>query len=556
MDLLIKEDGTVYQVDDAAKVSNSLLMPTEFYFDAFSRERNDSELNVNPSTAMSYSSVWQAVQMISSDVARIAFNVFSRDEEDNRQKQMRHPAWRLLNRKANRFMTAYTLRETLQSHALLWGNGYAKIMRDMAGRPILLECLSPACVKPVRRDDGVVVYEYKPNQKEKKTYSYDEILHIRGLGDDLAGYSVISKARNSIGLGMNAERFGNKHFAKGARPNVVLKHPQTLNKEQADALVDAYMQKHSGPDNVGRPALASGGLDIMALSMSNTDSQWLESREFQRAEIASWFGIPPHKLGDNARVSYNSIEAEERAYVSQTLMRWFERWETEVDIKLLTERQLGAFWYTEHNVDALIQGDFTTQANTAIGLRTAMIITQNEARQKFNLPSVDGGDTFENPATSSGADSEPEEGATPEAPEAAPQSKALDVHRELIRDRMASLIRTEATQVERNCARAKDPVKAIENLYREYEGRIVDGLRPCVAAFDVVAGKETGEKRLQMIASSHCKESQRSLAEMFISGTPQNLLKEEAREKMADWPEVRSSQVVDAICGVNHDDEG
>ena len=50
-------------------------------------------------------------------------------------------------------------------------------------------------------------------------------------------------------------------------------------------------------------------------------------------------------------------------------MRWFKAWEAEVESKLMTERELDADWYAEHNTHALIQGNFSTETATAVQLR-------------------------------------------------------------------------------------------------------------------------------------------------------------------------------------------
>lgn len=551
MDIIVDQHG-VRQADLGDRVYN-VIGGSDFdrFFEPYNLT-NDSGVVVTPTSAMTYSSVFQAVQVISGDVARVALDVFERQNDDSRRKRRNHPAYKLLNKRANPYVSGYYLRETLQSHALLWGNGYAQIIRDNIGRPTSLELLHPSTVEPVVRDDGVLVYEVRIDGKLEATLSYYEVLHIKGLGDGVKGFSVVSLARNSWGLGMASEKHGAKFFKKGARPNLVLKHPMALDKAQADTLLDNFEARHSGSDGVGRPALAAGGLDIVPLSMSNQDSQWLQTREFQRVEVASWFSLPPHKLGDSSRMAYSSIEAEERSYTSQTLMRWFERWESEVDMKLLTERQYMSDWYSEHNVDALIQGDTTTQANTAVALRNAMIITQNEARKKFNLPSVEGGDSFENPATSSGRapDTPPQ---VPDTTQAKAKPAICATHHALIRDRMEQFIRTEVSQVKRLCSKAKNVAESLENFYGEYRQKVVEGLSPCVRANDAMTGKATGQSEIERVVDAHFEESQASLLAILEHETPQELLASEVDESTRDWASSRSEKAANLLCGV--DDE-
>ena len=538
MTYLVHEDGVT------PLVQNSLASPQEIFFESFRHREADAGVTINQDTAMTYSSVFQAVNIISNDVARIALNIFERQPDDAREKRRDHPAFRLLNLKANPYVSGYYFRQTLMAHALLHGNGYARIIRDALARPVGLEILPAQHVEPVITEDKRLVYDYEEG-RESRRYSDDEIFHLKGLGDDgIQGYSVIKLAKNSWGMGLAAEKHGNKHFAKGGRPNIVLKTAARLDKQQADNLLENFERRHNGYDGAGKPALASGGLDVVPLNISNSESQWLQSRAFQRVEVASWFSLPPHKLGDSSRMAYSSIEAEERSYVSQTLMRWFKAWEVETTNKLLTQREMDSDWYCEHNVDALIQGDFATQANTAVLLRNAMILTQNEARKKFNLPSVEGGDEFENPATSSGAQRSNQE--VEETQNRLPAS-TIKAHKDLIADRMRQFVKTEITQLQRLAKQSKDIIGSVEKYYESWTTKVTDGLRPCVAAFESLPGINSAAN-VDDIVANYCDESRQAIAELLASGTPRDLLADEIKELSRSWLSLRIPSIIDQIC--------
>lgn len=476
MDYILNNNG-IHSVDLSVKnvVTNTAF---DTFFD-INRSQNNTGVSVTPNTAMTYSSVYEAVQIISGDVARIELDIFEPDG-DNRERRTKHSAYKLLNRKANRYTSGYAFRETLQAHALLWGNGYAEIMYDEVGRPKELFILDPSKVEPEVIDGELIYKIYNDQRSEFRILPAYRIFHVRGLGfDGIKGFSVVSLARDSWGLGMAAERHGARHFKQGARPNIILKHPAHLDQDTADQLVETFREKHGGTDGVGRPALAAGGLEILPLSISNADSQWLESREFQRVEVASWFSLPPHKLGDSSRMAYNSLEAEERAYASQTLMRWFERWESEVDCKLLTDRQFQSSWFSEHAVEKLVQGDSETQVDTLVKLRVAKLVTQNEARHKLNLPSVEDGDTFENPATSVGEEYTDGESVPGQGPGEQEQDNGSEVEakaRELIRSRGEQLANTYKKQT----ANLEGKDEKLSEFQATFKEKIYNAMRPLV----------------------------------------------------------------------------
>ncbi|MEK9724929.1 MAG: phage portal protein, partial [Rhodospirillaceae bacterium] len=167
-----------------------------------------SGVAVNEASALSYSAVWAAVALIASDVASLPLVLYRRTGERSRARYVDHPLYELLHDAPNPEMTSLVFRETLQAHVLTWGNGYAEIQRDGAGRPVALWPLSPDRVT-VERVGRELVYRYPsatPGRPDVILPASD-VLHVPGLGyDGLVGYSVIRQARESIGLGLATER--------------------------------------------------------------------------------------------------------------------------------------------------------------------------------------------------------------------------------------------------------------------------------------------------------------------------------------------------------------
>lgn len=366
---------------------------------------NNSGVTVNAYTAKTYSTVWHALRIISGDVRSAPINVYRRVEDFDRIKDMAHPAYQLLNVQASPLSAGGTLRETMQSQALLFGNSYAEIIRNNAGTPVELQHLHPAYMK-VELDGKMLTYTWTdPDTQDEKVLMPDEVLHIKGLSDDtIVGHSVIALARESIGLGLAEQRHGSSTFKNAARPDIALKTARRLDKEEADLLLANWEKRHSGANNTGRPALLGGDLEIETIpSSSNIDAEWLSSRQFQRDEIASWFCIPADKLnGGEGRTSYNSLEMSQKEYVSQTLRYWFHVWEDEVYLKLVAERDRPSI-IVEHNASKLIELDVLTKTQVLTSQIASKIINRNEARRELNMNAVDGGDEFENPNTSSGS---------------------------------------------------------------------------------------------------------------------------------------------------------
>ncbi|MEK9724928.1 MAG: phage portal protein, partial [Rhodospirillaceae bacterium] len=104
------------------------------------------------------------------------------------------------------------------------------------------------------------------------------------------------------------------------------------------------------------------GMKYQRLGIPPEDAQFLETRKFQITEVARWFQVPPHKLGDLERATFANIEQQTIDYYRSCLRKWLVRWEQEISRKLIarSERRIQ---YAEHLVEGLLRGDSTSRAS-------------------------------------------------------------------------------------------------------------------------------------------------------------------------------------------------
>jgi HK97 family phage portal protein len=85
--------------------------------------------------------------------------------------------------------------------------------------------------------------------------------------------------------------------------------------------------------------LLEGGAKWQAVSMSNQDAEWLESRKFGVAEIARMFKISPIFLMDYSNSTYSNFSETSRAFLTQTLRPLLTNIESVVLTTLVSDRQ-------------------------------------------------------------------------------------------------------------------------------------------------------------------------------------------------------------------------
>jgi HK97 family phage portal protein len=341
-----------------------------------------SGVAVNEQTALNYSAVWAAVQRISGDVGSLPLVLYKR-VGDGKEPLRDHPTYRLLHDQPNPDMTAVVFRETLQAHLLTWGNAYAEIEWRGDGRPNALWPIEPNRVTPERTAGGGLRYKVQGYNKADVYFAPEDMLHIPGLGfDGTCGYSVIQKARESIGLGIAMEKFGGAFFGNGTTFGGILTHSARLSDAARKNIRESFNSKHQGVHRAHNFALLEEGMTYTPLGVPPDDAQFLETRRFQVTEIARWFQIPPHMLADLERATFSNIEQQQIDYYTGTLRRWLVRWEQEINRKLVLQQ---GTQFVEHVIDGLLRGDIESRyAAYAVGRQWGWL-SADDVRSKENL---------------------------------------------------------------------------------------------------------------------------------------------------------------------------
>ncbi len=352
---------------------------------------------VSLDTVLGYPAVWRAVNLISKDLAKLPLVVY-RKQKNGKTPAVEHPSYTLLRYKPNPYHTAFVFKTLMQTRALLYGNAYAYIYRNADGTPYELLPLSPEDTFPVR-ENGVLLYvtQIKGNEfefEQRKLPAMD-VLHVRGVGDELRGYSLFDKARESLGLGLAMQRFQAVQFKNAARPSVVLEHPAILSEIAKKTLREQWERMHSGLDNAHRIAVLSEGMKLHAFSYTSKDVELIESRHFEVRQVANWFGIPPSKLADKSSVSYNSLEMENQAYLDEGISPWSVAWEEECWNKLLSEDEKAMDSHViEMNLNALIRANMEARYRSYKIGQEMGVFSSNDIRNQEGFNAIENGDTY------------------------------------------------------------------------------------------------------------------------------------------------------------------
>ncbi len=355
---------------------------------------NPSGVAVTPSLALSISAVYACVRLIASTVGSLPLFVYRRLANGGKERATGHPNYRLLHLAPNPWQTAMELREMLCGHLVLRGNAYAHTPWGRSGYPQAIIPLHPDRIKVSVLPNGDRAYEYRDADNRVIHYAQDEVLHLRNISNDgVMGLSPLSLAANTFGFAHQVDAFGSRFFRNYARPAGALKLPpqKALTEEQHERMKNDFERNYGG-ENAHRVILLEGGLEWQALSVSNEDAQFLETRKFNVSDIARVFQVPPHLIGDLERATFSNIEHQALEFVIHTIRPWLVRWEQAINLALFTQPEQ-AEYFAEHQVDALLRGDIKSRYEayeSAINPQRGAWMTRNEVRALENLNPLPG----------------------------------------------------------------------------------------------------------------------------------------------------------------------
>jgi HK97 family phage portal protein len=278
----------------------------------------------------------------------------------------------------------------------LQGNAYAYIHRNSKGTILSLDILPSERIQVIRNEQGTVLYVYSGDKNDKKVFQSSEIFHLKGFGPNgLMGLSVLSYARSSMQLGLNAEEYGKDFFGKGAKPSGVLMVDRVLSPEQRLAIKNNFEDLANNPD-AARLWVLEANMKYEQISINPDDAQFISSRAFQTSDIARFFRVPSFLINDSTQNTTwgSGLEQTNLSFLQYTLRPYLMRWE-QVIRKCLLDNQpdtKGQNIICEVNVEGLLRADSAGRASFYSTMVQNGLFSRNEVRAKENLPPVEGGD--------------------------------------------------------------------------------------------------------------------------------------------------------------------
>lgn len=450
-----------------------------------------SGFTINEHSSLANSPVWACVTAIADPVATVPILTYRRRPDGGKERAFDHPLYDILHDQPNRLQTAFTFKRVLMTHALLWGNGYAQIMPGPRGAVDQLLPLHPDGVRTEMRRDGTLLYHVRQRDGTEQPLLEDQVFHVPGLTlDGLNGLSLMTYARESIGLALSTQTYSAKFFGQGARPSGFLKVKGKLTEDAKKRLAAQIMAVHGGVANMHKIAVLEEDSSWESTGLTNEDAQLLGLIEWNVADLARWFRVPLHMIGETSKVTSwgTGIEQLSIGFVVYSLLPWLENWQQTIRKDLIVAKQA---YFAEFLVDALLRGDIKTRYEAYQIGRLNGWLSPNDIRGMENMNPIPNGDGYLQPLNYVPLGTQPAPALPPGGQAALPapnrDAEALAFHL-FARDAAARVVRKEQAAVRRSISRAPDEealTVALRDFYDEHADFMVSVLRvPLDAALD------------------------------------------------------------------------
>lgn len=351
-------------------------------------------VRVTSKSALTVSIVWACLKVLSESASGLPWKLYEDVGGVRSLVKGSSPQRRRLLRllaKPNPYVKWLDLIKAIVVNMGLRGNAFAIIQRSDDGEWIGLIPVSADNIR-IDTDDGLL-YWANIGGKEAPV-SPVNMLHFKLFSTDgIVGLSPIEYQAESIGLARAAQDWSARFMRKGGFTGGYIIYPGFLTKEQQAQIKTKLPDIRQGDvDDLGKMAILQGGPTITPAGMTQKDSQFIESQQFQEEALAGIWGVPLY-LTNRARstsVLGSNLEQQTSGFVTFGLKPYLDAIESELNDKLFGESSM----FVEAVVEGLLRADSTARGNyfkTALGGSGGSgWMTINEVRVKENLPVLDG----------------------------------------------------------------------------------------------------------------------------------------------------------------------
>lgn len=410
--------GRIYGADERPRDDD------DFWYNPIDGTISAAGVPITPTTAQRQAIVATCVRVLSESMAYLPAFVFQRLPDGGRKVVRGHRVSPIVSNRPNVWQTGFEFREQMMGWLNYRGNSFSRIKPGFTGSVDQLIPLHPQYMKDIEQlPSGHLRYTWDNPQDKVNSgvYSQDQILHVRNSTDDgIVGLSPIKNGANTIGVAIAAETHAANVLRNGVRSPFGVKLPHTFSDDAAKNWAKRFSETFGGYRNADKSPVFEQGAEPVNLGMTLEDAQLIETRGYQRSEIAGLFRVPAHMINDLGDATFSNVTELGIQFTTYSLGPWLVRIRQAVEKSLFTEEEQETF-FMDFVLDAFVRGDIEKRFKSyALALDRWM--TSNEIRKLENLNPLEGGDEMKEPVGGRGANQVPSENPAESDPNSDPNT--------------------------------------------------------------------------------------------------------------------------------------
>lgn len=347
--------------------------------------------------ALAHPTFWACVTLIAGDIAKIR-PMLIEDTDDIETEVTRTSPYAPVLARPNHYQNRIQFYTYWILSKLTRGAAFALKERDSRGIVTGLYLLDPTRVRPMVTTMGDVYYALQQDVlagvgEASIVVPARDIIHDVDIAPyhPLCGVSRVYACGHAAMQALTINHNATKLFRSGSQTGGILTAPGVIGPDDQQKLEDWWMANYTGPENIGKVAVLGGGLKFeKPTAMSFVDAQLIDQLKWDDEKICAVFHVPPYMVGVGSLPSYNNVEALAQQYYSQCLQVLIES----LELCLTEGLELEDVGYeVAFDLESLLRMDSAQQMDVATKGVVGGVFSPNEARAKFNLKPVKGGDT-------------------------------------------------------------------------------------------------------------------------------------------------------------------
>jgi len=344
-------------------------------------------INFNVDDGRKLSAIIICSKIIAQDISRLPIKLFKTDNDGNKTILKDDPRYLMLHNHPNKYTDSFSFWNTVEFVRSTEGNAYVRINKEN-GYPVSLEIIPNEKIGRNVVVDGELWYEYTDKHKTTEIH-YMDILHFRNLSKDgRDGRDPKDDLNLNLSISYKALTTLDNFYNNGAITAKALETivPEGVNPQEWITALDEFDEKYEGYLNAHKTVKVPPFTKLVNIGTNFADAQLIDTIKYNNGQVASYYGIPPHKLGVLENSKFNSLYELQNDYVHNTIAPILMMYRREFEMKLLTDTEILDGYSIEAETGALLITDSKTRIQNYKDLFGMGAMTRKKIAHLENLP--------------------------------------------------------------------------------------------------------------------------------------------------------------------------